>query len=76
MALGPQGRHKESEQAFRDAIRLKPEYAEAQCNLGCALRQQGEFREALEALRRGDQLGSKDPRWPYPSRSGCASVNA
>jgi serine/threonine-protein kinase len=31
------------------------------------LQQQCEFREALEAFRRGHELGSKNPRWPFPS---------
>jgi hypothetical protein len=31
------------------------------------LREQGRFREALAALRRGHELGSKDPKWAYPS---------
>jgi serine/threonine-protein kinase len=41
--------------------------AEAHCELGHVLRQQGEVREALEKLRRGHELGSKSPGWPYPS---------
>jgi serine/threonine protein kinase/Tfp pilus assembly protein PilF len=53
--------------AYRDALRIKPEYAEAHCNLGFALKQQGEFQQGLQELRRGHQLGSKDPRWNYPS---------
>src|SRR5262249_46122289 len=57
----------EAEQAFRDAIRLKPDYAEAHCDLGHTLQQQCDFREALEAYRRGHELGSKNPRWPFPS---------
>jgi tetratricopeptide (TPR) repeat protein len=52
---------------YRAAIRLKPEFALAHCNLGHALRQRGEFREALEELRRGHELGSKNPGWSYPS---------
>jgi tetratricopeptide (TPR) repeat protein len=53
---------------YRQAIALNTDYAEAHCNLGLALwRHQGEFREALEELRRGHELGSKDPRWRYPS---------
>jgi tetratricopeptide (TPR) repeat protein len=52
---------------FREAVRLKANYADAFCNLGHALRLQGEFPKALEALRRGHEIGSKDPRWPYPS---------
>src|SRR5262249_15408519 len=46
---------------------FKPDFAAAHCNLGIALREQGEFTEALEALRRGDELGAKDPHWPHPS---------
>jgi serine/threonine protein kinase/Flp pilus assembly protein TadD len=52
---------------YREAIRIQKNYAEAHCNLGHALRQQGEFCQALEELRRGHELGSKKPRWPYPS---------
>jgi serine/threonine protein kinase/Flp pilus assembly protein TadD len=53
---------------YREAIRLKKDYPEAHCNLGLILlREKGEFREALEALRRGHELGSKNPRWPYRS---------
>jgi serine/threonine-protein kinase len=35
--------------------------------LGHALRQQGEFREALKEFRRGHELGSKSPGWSHPS---------
>jgi tetratricopeptide (TPR) repeat protein len=40
-----------SEQAFRDAIRLKPAYAEAHVNLGNALSDQGRPKEAERAYR-------------------------
>src|SRR5262249_30096661 len=66
-ALHRKGRLDEAIAAYRDAIHLKKDYPEAHCNLGHILRQQGEFRKALESLRRGHELGSKDPRWPYPS---------
>jgi tetratricopeptide (TPR) repeat protein len=52
---------------YREAIRLKKDYPEAHCNLGHVLREKGQFAEALSYLRRGHELGSKDPRWPYPS---------
>jgi eukaryotic-like serine/threonine-protein kinase len=52
---------------FRKAIRLRPDYAEAHCNLGHVLRKQGRFAEALEATRRGHEIGSKRPGWAYPS---------
>jgi tetratricopeptide (TPR) repeat protein len=53
--------------AHHRAIELKPDYAEAHCNLGLALRQQGEYVQALAALKRGDELGALRPGWPYPS---------
>jgi serine/threonine protein kinase/Flp pilus assembly protein TadD len=53
--------------AYQKAIALKPEFAEAHCNLGLTLQQQGELHKALEELRRGHELGSKNPRWRYPS---------
>src|SRR5262245_66472493 len=52
------------------ALRVNPDYAEAHCNLGHALREMGRFTEAVAALRQGHQLGSRRPRrprWPYPS---------
>jgi tetratricopeptide (TPR) repeat protein len=52
---------------YTRAIDLDPKYAEAHCNLGHALRQQGHFARALQALQRGHQLGSSRPGWPYPS---------
>jgi eukaryotic-like serine/threonine-protein kinase len=51
----------------REAIRINKDLPEAHCNLGLTQRQQGEFRQALEELRRGHELGSKDPGWHYPS---------
>jgi serine/threonine protein kinase/Flp pilus assembly protein TadD len=53
--------------AYQKAIALKPNLAEAHCNLGHVLCQQGDFRTALAALRRGHELGLKQPNWPYPS---------
>lgn len=49
------------------AVRLNPSRPEAHCNLGHALREQGRLVEALAALRRGHELGSKKADWPYPS---------
>ena len=52
---------------YREAIRLAPNYAEAYCNLGSVLSDMGQFADALEMCRRGHQIGSKRPNWPYPS---------
>jgi tetratricopeptide (TPR) repeat protein len=51
----------------REAIRLKNDFALAHCTLGHALHDKGQFAEALTYLRSAHELGSKDPRWPYPS---------
>jgi serine/threonine-protein kinase len=52
---------------YREAIRIKEDFAEAHCNLGQVLHDQGHFAEALVALKRGHELGSRQPKWPYPS---------
>ncbi len=49
------------------AIELYPRYAEAHCNLGGVLRDQGRFAESLAAYQRGHELGMKQPGWRYPS---------
>jgi serine/threonine-protein kinase len=67
IALKDRGQLDDAIAEYRKAIALKPDYAQAHCNLGHALRQQGEFRKALEQLRRGHELGSRNPRWRYPS---------
>jgi tetratricopeptide (TPR) repeat protein len=66
-ALRGQGRLDEAIAEYREATRIKKDYPEAHCNLGHALVGKGEFREAVKELRLGHQLGSRDPRWPYPS---------
>jgi tetratricopeptide (TPR) repeat protein len=65
--LRARGRLEEAADAFRGAIRLNTNYAEAHCDLGGILMEQGEFHEALRELRRGDEIGSRDPKWRYPS---------
>jgi serine/threonine protein kinase/Flp pilus assembly protein TadD len=62
-----QGKLAEAEAAYRNVIALKPDYAEAYCNLGQTLSRQGRFAEALAAVKRGHQLGSRKASWPYPS---------
>jgi tetratricopeptide (TPR) repeat protein len=66
-ALGAKGQLDEAIAALHEAIRHKKDFAEAHCNLGFTLRQQGRFVEALKAVRRGHELGSQRPNWPYPS---------
>ncbi|HTU19359.1 MAG TPA: family 16 glycoside hydrolase, partial [Gemmataceae bacterium] len=52
---------------LRRAIALNNDCAAGHCNLGFALRRQGRFAEALDALKRGDELGRKNPSWKEPS---------
>ena len=53
--------------AFREAIRIRPDYAEAHCNLGQLLKMQGRFEEAVTEIQRGHELGSNRVSWHYPS---------
>jgi serine/threonine-protein kinase len=65
--LVQQGELEEAIARYREAIRLKKDYAEARCNLGHTLQRLGRFADALAELKQGHDLGSQDPRWPYPS---------
>jgi tetratricopeptide (TPR) repeat protein len=65
--LWDKGQRPEAIACYREAIRLKKDYAEPYCNLGLALLAEGDFRSALEALRRGHELGSRRPEWRHPS---------
>src|SRR5262249_15967319 len=65
--LEARGQLDEAIAAYREAVRLNKDFAEAHCNLGLLLGQQGQFREALEEVRRGHELGSRNPGWRYPS---------
>jgi Flp pilus assembly protein TadD len=58
--------------AYMEAIRLNPNYPEAHCNLGLLFRQQGRYAEGLPLLRRGHELGIKQPGWRYPSAKWVA----
>ncbi len=67
LALLDQGRLDEAIAENREAIRLKKDYAEAHCNLGGALQRKGLFAEGVVYLRRGHELGSRQPGWRWPS---------
>jgi tetratricopeptide (TPR) repeat protein len=64
-ALLNQGRHKEAEEEYRAAIRLKPDYPEAHKNLGNALNGQGRHKEAEEEYRAAIRLKPDDPEAYY-----------
>jgi serine/threonine-protein kinase len=67
------GRREEAEKEYREALRIKPKFPKAHCVLGLFLQDQGRFREALDELRHGHELGSRDPRWNYPSAAWVES---
>ena len=66
-ALRAQGLFAAAAENYEKAIELSPDFAEAHCNLGGVLAAQGKFSESLDALRKGHELGSPRPDWPYPS---------
>jgi tetratricopeptide (TPR) repeat protein len=66
-ALAEQGKLAEAAAACQKAIALKPHDAYTHCNLGRILRDNGQFVEALTELRRGHELGAKQPGWALPS---------
>jgi Flp pilus assembly protein TadD/serine/threonine protein kinase len=66
-ALRTKGRLDEAIAEYREALRINEDYPEAHFALSLGLFQQGHFREALEEMRRADELGSRNPRWPNPS---------
>lgn len=51
ITLYKQGNLKDAQAAFRKAIELDPNYAEAHANLGLTLNQQGKLQEAIEQTR-------------------------
>jgi serine/threonine protein kinase/Flp pilus assembly protein TadD len=53
--------------AFGKAVWFDPNDAEVQCSLGRALQEKGLFREGLDAIERGHQLGSQRRGWNRPS---------
>ena len=53
--------------ASGEAVRLDPTFPQAHYFLGLMLAVRGRFAEALPALRRGQELGTKRPGWTYQS---------
>jgi tetratricopeptide (TPR) repeat protein len=66
-ALKANGRLDDALAAYREAIRHNKDYAEPHVNLGVELVTKGQFGQALVYLRRGHELGSRNPGWPYPT---------
>ncbi len=73
-ALNDSGDVREAIAELDQALRLKPDYAEVHCNLGQILGREGRYAESLAEFRRGHELGSKRPAWPYPSAEWVAEA--
>ena len=63
-----QGKLDEAIAEYREAIRLKPDDAEAHNNLGIALHDQGKLDEAIAAVPRGDPAQARLRRGPLQPR--------
>ena len=74
LALKAQGKLDEVIASYREAIRLEPDNAVAHLNLGGILRARGDYAGSLALLRRGHELGSKQPGWPHPSARWVAEA--
>ena len=59
---------------YERAVTLNPQNALALCNLGLAYFRKGELAKALERVTEGHEIGSKDPRWSYPSQKWVDEV--
>jgi serine/threonine-protein kinase len=64
--LRSNGRLDEAISEYREILRRLPE-PQAHCALGLALVETGQFPEGVKELRRGHELGSRQPDWRYPS---------
>jgi serine/threonine protein kinase/tetratricopeptide (TPR) repeat protein len=60
--------------AYRKAIELKPDFALAHWWLGQAHLEQGQFGDSVASLKRGHELGSVMPNWPYRSAEKIRQV--
>ncbi len=59
--LGQRGQLDDAIRQFREAIRLKPDHANAHCNLGLALDKTGRTDEAMREFREALRLKSSYP---------------
>jgi len=76
------GKPDEAVAAYREAIRIKPDFAEAYCNLAVSLGRQGKLDEAIELQKRGAELDPlnvnvwMDLAWSYRGRRDLQEARA
>jgi tetratricopeptide (TPR) repeat protein len=63
-----------AEQLLLRCTEVRPEFAEARCNLAWVYVDVGRFDEALATFGSCHQLGRNSPRWVYPSEAWIAYV--
>ena len=74
-ALSDQRKLDQAIAAYREAIQLRPGYAEAYCNLAGTLKRKGDYAGALEMYRKGHELGSqRRGGWEYSSAQWVAQA--
>jgi tetratricopeptide (TPR) repeat protein len=61
--------------AYRRALVLDPDNAEALCQLGSVLEEPGQCVESRQCLSRGHALGSVTPNWRHPSAQWLDEAN-
>jgi len=71
LALKEQGRWVEATSTYAQAVQIRPQFPEAQNNLGQALLAQGHPREALTHIKRGPATRAWVNRRPHQSRRGA-----
>jgi tetratricopeptide (TPR) repeat protein len=68
------GRHADALRSYNKSLALSPNYPEALCNRGHALRELGRFAEALASMRKGHEEGKKRTNWGYDSATWVAHL--
>jgi tetratricopeptide (TPR) repeat protein len=61
-----------AERELRECVRLAPDDAESHMNLASNLGVQRRFAEAIDEMKRADELGSQRSDWTYPTKDWIA----
>ena len=74
--MASQGNFSGAAEQFRDAVRLNPQDADAEANLGSALAQLGELKQAKIALRASASVEARPRAGPGESATRRADAGA
>jgi tetratricopeptide (TPR) repeat protein len=67
IALFKKGMVDQAMAEFRTAIEIRQDQPEPHFALGSVFRQKGQFAAALVEFNRGQELATRNPRWPHPT---------